>query len=121
MNGSSDSDPFDNLALTDEQLKERRAVVSRKIQRRRQQFVMVPMTWCEGLVGASGKTILLAINLLYLGWKAKGPIKLPNGMLHEYGIDRFAKWRGLADLERRGLVAIGRRPRRSPLITLLRI
>ena len=81
---------------------------------------MVPMTWREGLGGATGQTILLALDLLYLGWKEGGPIELANGKLRLNGISRQSKWRGLNDLERRGLVTVERRPRRSPVVHLLR-
>jgi hypothetical protein len=111
-------DPFDKFI---QPVKEKRAVVPRRIQKRRQQFVMVPMAWREGLEGATGQTVLLALDLLYLGWKQGGPIKLANGMLRHDGISRQSKWRGLNELERRGLVAVERRPRRSPLVTLLRL
>jgi hypothetical protein len=32
------------------------------------------------------------------------------------GISRYSKWKALGDLERRGLVTVERRPRRSPLV-----
>jgi hypothetical protein len=70
--------------------------------------------------GASGQTLLLALHLLYLHWKGKGqPIKLANGMLEYDGISRFAKWRSLRELERRGLISVECRPKRSPLIRVL--
>jgi hypothetical protein len=106
-------DPFDKFI---QPVKKKRAVVPRKIQKRRRQFVMVPMTWREGLGGATGQTILLALDLLYLGWKEGGPIELANGKLRLNGISRQSKWRGLNDLERRGLVTVERRPRRSPVV-----
>jgi hypothetical protein len=110
-------DILDKFALPDLPIKERR-VVPRKIRKRRQQFVMVPMVWRERLEGATGQTILLALDLLYLGWKKGGPIKLTNGMLREDGISRQSKWRGLNELERRGLITVERRPRRSPIVRL---
>jgi hypothetical protein len=115
----SKNDPFDGLALTDEQVKARLAVVPRKIQMRRKHFIIVPMVWRERLGGAPGHTILVALDLLYLGWKGKGaPVKLANGMLRLDGISRQSKWRALNDLERRGLVSVQRRANRSPLVHL---
>jgi hypothetical protein len=99
---------------------ERRAVVPRKIQRRRRHYVMVPWTWIERLEGATGQTYRVALCLLYLSWKGEGePVKLANGMLRIDGVSRQSKWRALNDLERRGLVAVERRPRRSPIIRLV--
>jgi hypothetical protein len=92
----------------------------RKVRKRRQKFVMVPWTWIEKLVGATGHTHQVALHLLYLHCKQNGggPLKLPNGMLKYDGISRQSKWRALADLERRGLATIERRPGKSPLIRL---
>jgi hypothetical protein len=119
MNGDPDDFDIADLELTDEQA-EKLARVPRKIQKRRKRFVMVPMTWRESLEGATGQTVLLALDLLYLGWRRGGPILLANGMLRYDGISQQSKWRGLAELERRGLVTVERRPRRSPIVTLLR-
>jgi hypothetical protein len=96
-----------------------RAITPRKIRKRRQHFVMVPWMWIERLNGASGQTYRLAHVLLYLHWKGKGgPIKLPNGMLEMDGVSRYSKWRALNDLERRGLITVERRARRSPFVRL---
>jgi hypothetical protein len=112
-------DPIDGFVLTDDQVQQRLASVPRKIQKRRQHFVQVPWAWVERLVGAPGQTYRLALMLLYQHWKRKGePVKLANGMLKIDGVSRASKWRALADLERRGLVTVERRPRRSPLVHL---
>jgi hypothetical protein len=96
------------------------AVVPQKIQKRRQCFVKVPWTWVERLNGAAGQTYRVALCLLYLHWKGRGePFKLPNGMLQIDGVSRQAKWKALNDLEQRGLIAVERRRRRSPLIRML--
>ncbi len=115
-------DPFADLALTNDQVRERLATVPRKIDKRREKFIMVPMTWRERLTGATGNTILVALDLLYLAWKGgKGkPVRLANGMLRQDGVSRHSKWRALKDLERRRLITVKRRPRQSPLITLIR-
>ena len=90
-----------------------------KVAKRREHFIKVPFEWLERLDGASGKAFVLALHLLYLDWKAKGaPIKLANGMLKIDGVSRASKWRALAELERRGLISIERRSRKSPLITV---
>jgi hypothetical protein len=96
-----------------------RAVVPRKIQKRRRHFIRVPWTWMERLNGASGQTYRLALCLLYMDWKDRGqPIKLANGMLRIDGIPQPTKWRALRNLERRGLITIECRPSRSPIIRL---
>ena len=80
---------------------------------------LLPWTWAEALSGASGKTWELAAHLLYQHWEGNGaPIKLANGMLGIDGINRWSKWRALSELERRGLVVVERRRRRSPIVRL---
>jgi hypothetical protein len=86
-----------------------------KIRRKRQKFVQVPWDWVDRLEGASGKTCLLALRLLWLNWRYNsGEIRLANKSIGR--MERRTKYRALADLERRGLISIQRRPRRSPLI-----
>ena len=97
-----------------------RPVVPQKVRKRREQFIQMPMVWVERLRGATGQTWHLAAHLIHLHWKGRGqPIKLANGMLQFDGIGRSAKWRALNDLERRGLIAIERRPKRSPIVRVL--
>jgi hypothetical protein len=93
--------------------------VPAKIRKRREQFVMLPMWWYEKLANpvAHGRTCLVAWHLLHLHWKNRSkPFKLPNGTLRYDGINRFAKWRALRDLESRGLIKIECRQRQSPTI-----
>jgi hypothetical protein len=123
---TQDDDPYENLKryrLPDGMVVlERRAVVPQKIQRRRRHFILVAMAWFERLAGASGQTYRLALCLLYLDWKARGePIQLSNGLVQIYGVSRYSKWLALNDLERRGLIAIERRQRRSPIVRLLKL
>jgi hypothetical protein len=95
------------------------AFVPKKIRKRHQHFVQMPMWWVERRRGASGQTHQVALHLLYLHWRNKGPVKLPNGRLEIDGISRYAKWRALADLEKkRGLITVERRSRKSPIVRL---
>jgi hypothetical protein len=97
-----------------------RAVVPKKIRKRREHFVKVPWTWIERLAGASGQTYRVALCLLYQHWKGGGgPINLANGMLLLDGVTRYSKWKALGDLERRGLITVERRRRRSPIVRVI--
>jgi hypothetical protein len=99
-----------------------RWITPRKIEKRRKQFIIVPWWWFEKLQGAHGQTYRLAHILLYLHWKGGGAsIKLANGMLHIDGVPRTTKKRALAELERRGLIAVARRSRRTPLVSVLHV
>jgi hypothetical protein len=93
------------------------AMVPEKIRKRRKLFVKLPMAWYDGLNGATGQVYRVAWYLLYLHWKNRGgPIKLANGMLALDGISRQSKWRALNELERRKLISIERRLKKSPII-----
>lgn len=113
--------PFDlsKFALPPE-IRERRAVVPRTIQRQYGHFVKVPGAWVEKLAQARYVvTYRVALHLLYQHWKGRGrPILLANGQLKMGGVSRGTKWRGLRELERLGLISIERRPRKSPIITV---
>jgi hypothetical protein len=62
---------------------------------------------------------MLALILLYLSWKEHGDsIKLSTVGIKEFGLDKDKKSRALADLKRRGLITVERRPRKSPIIRL---
>jgi hypothetical protein len=100
-----------------------RPYVPAKIRKRREQFVQVPMWWIEKLGEpplATGATHQVACYLCHLDRKNRGkPFKLPNGMLKYDGVSRQLKWRALADLERRKLIVVERRPSRSPIIHVM--
>jgi hypothetical protein len=98
----------------------RLAVVPRKIQKRREQFVKVPWIWIDRLAKtSSANTYRVVLHLLYEHWRHNAqPFPLPNGMLEMGGITRFAKWRALAELEQLGLVSVEKRSRRSPKVTV---
>jgi hypothetical protein len=94
--------------------------VPRKIQKRRQQFVMVPCTWIERLAKTpSANVYRVALHLLHQHWKNNcQPFLLANGMLVIDGVTRFAKYRALDELEQLGLISVEKRTKRSPKITV---
>jgi hypothetical protein len=92
-----------------------------RIRKQRAGFTKFPNIWKEKLVGCRhGPTYHVALTLLYAYWRQGGrnPVNLPNGMLGVEGVGRHAKYRALNTLERRELVIIERRRRRSPLVML---
>jgi hypothetical protein len=97
------------------------AVVPREIRKRREHFAKVPGIWIEQLAKARYlATYRLALHILYRHWKGGGkPFMLSNGMAAMEGVSRWAKWRALAELERLGLIAVERRKRKSPRITVI--
>jgi hypothetical protein len=88
-------------------------------RKRREHFIRVPFNWHERLLKARYvATPLLAQHILYRHWKRKGePITLSNGAMP--GVSRFRKYRALAELEALGLIAVERRPDKSPVVQVL--
>jgi hypothetical protein len=85
--------------------------------KRARDFVQVPRRWARALEGAPSQTWQLAMLLLHLRWKEHGrPIRLSNKAFWAMPIPRRSKWRALADLEKRGLVLVERRPRKAPIV-----
>jgi hypothetical protein len=84
-------------------------------------FIKVPLIWKECLSEAAYiGTYRVALHLLYRHWKEGGrPILLSNVALATEGVSRWGKWRALRELELLGLVKIERRPRKSPVITVI--
>jgi hypothetical protein len=89
--------------------------------KRRRGFVIVSRMWRDGLQEARYiASYRIAFYLLYQHWWAKGrPTKLTNVAAAKAGVSPKAKWRALAELERLGLIAVERRPKKSPMITVL--
>ena len=98
-----------------------KAAGSRKAKWQRK-FVRVPWAWVDRLKSTNrGSTYRLALLLIYEDWRTGGrPIRLSNAMLAGDGITRKSKWRALEELEQLELVRIERRPRKSPVVTLIR-
>src|SRR5262245_59042605 len=92
-----------------------------KPRRRMECFTRVPCVWRDRLAGAGHiASYRVALHLLHEAWKTHDPtVPLSNLALAREGVSRRQKWRALVELERLGLIAIDRRPRRSPRITLL--
>ena len=80
----------------------------------------VPLAWVQKLAGAPGQTYCLALHILFLHFRERGAaITLANRTIQREGIPRQSKRRALRDLERRGLVEVDWRPKRSPIVRVL--
>jgi hypothetical protein len=107
---------LDNLRVTDEVW----AVTPKKIKTRDEHFVRLPWTWIRRLKGATGQTWMVASHILYEDWKQKKePLKLANGMLKIDGVPPRTKCRALRDLQRRGLITVEWRQKKSPIVRRL--
>lgn len=88
-------------------------------QPRKRNFAQITDAQINRMIGASGATWMVLIHLAQLNWRVGGPIKLANTALAKRGVNRKAKYRALDELERRGVIKVKRRPRKSPEITVL--
>jgi hypothetical protein len=89
--------------------------------RRKHPRVMVSLALMEAASRATrSPQAFFFVWLLYLSWKADNAttFPLPSGQLLEYGIDRQAKRRALASLEKAGLIAVERPTGKTPVVTL---
>lgn len=90
---------------------------------RPEQFLKGPVPWTWIVRGSQlpGKALIIGLCLWRLkGTTGKASITLSNSELRPFGIDRAAKSRGLAALEKARLIAVERRQNRWPVVTLLR-
>jgi hypothetical protein len=116
-------DPFDleKFRLRPEDLKAYTGKAA-AAPRARHQFTIVPRSWSDRLAAARHVgTYKFALHLLHQYWKNGGrPISLTNTFATNAGVSRRSKWRALGELERLKLIEVERRPRKSPLVTLLK-
>jgi hypothetical protein len=96
--------------------------VPTKTRDREDQYFKMPMRWLRKLSTrprANSATWCIACHLLRLNYEHHGlPFKLSNGVLKYTGIDRHVKYRVLSELEKLGLIAVDRRIRKSPIISI---
>jgi hypothetical protein len=79
----------------------------------------IPWNWLALAAKQPGRALHVGIALSFLaGLKRTGTVALSGRVLCELGLDRHAGYRGLAALEKAGLVSVVRHPGRLPVVTL---
>jgi hypothetical protein len=80
----------------------------------------IPWRWWLPASRLPGPSLRVgAVCWLLAGWERSADFELPLASWAELGLSRFSASRGLAELERAGLVRAARTPGRSPVVTLL--
>jgi hypothetical protein len=80
----------------------------------------IPMSWLTIAASLPGKALQVAVGIWYwAGIKRTREIALSISWLSNLRVDRFSGYRGLAALEKAGLVSVVRHPGRKPIVTLL--
>lgn len=79
----------------------------------------VPLAWLEIAAQLPGKSLHVGVALWFLGGLQKSRVvRLSNANGIRFGLDRNAKYRGLAWLEVAGLVTVERKLGRAPVVTI---
>ena len=119
MSGDDKLD-LEGFRLRPDMVRERPAGLPRRLKKRHEQFVQLPLSWVDTIARSSrDKAFAVLCHLLHLDWKqGGGPIKVPNGFLAMIGVGPDAKSRALRKLERLGIIEVERRDRRSPIVKI---
>jgi len=85
-------------------------------------FVQVSLKWVARVkrTTRSQRAVVVGLLLHYLSWRAGGSaFECPNAIFECHGVNRKVKRLALIELETVGLIAVKRRGRRAPIVTLL--
>jgi hypothetical protein len=80
----------------------------------------IPLTWLEAAACLPGKSLHAGLALWFAAGLARSAsVPLSNISGVRFGLDRSAKYRALAWLEKAGLITVERKLGRAPVVTLL--
>ena len=82
----------------------------------------IPLDWltrAAHLPGKSPLAVALAIRFESGRQRDSATVKVTNPLVAKFGVSRKAKYSALAALEGAGLIVLDRRPKRSPLATII--
>jgi hypothetical protein len=107
--------------VRDAEIPARKVELPTRRRRKTGQYIPpVPLAWFDRACVLPGKALAVGLVLWRLArLKKTNSVLLTNAALKRHGLVRWAKYPALQALERAGLVAVRRRPKRSPEIVLL--
>jgi hypothetical protein len=80
----------------------------------------IPIHWLASAKKASPTALSVSLYLWHLsGLTKKKTFKATNRTLPMWRLDRYAKYRGLKELEKSGLIKVKRQNKNSPEVTIL--
>lgn len=81
----------------------------------------IPGPWIVKIFNLSFIALRVALVLwrTYKMRKRQNPFKLTSKYMKPFGLSRNQKYRGLADLEKAGLIKVTRKPGQAPTVTLI--
>ena len=87
-----------------------------------EKFLMgpIPLSWLAKAAAIPGKALTIGIALWFeVGCNNNATVKASGGLFAKLSVSRNASYRGLRELENRGLVKVDRHRGRSPVVTIL--
>ena len=87
---------------------------------KKEPFAKVPLWWAaEAAKATRTPKALVWVELLHVAWKAKSlTFPFPCGKLERKGVSRETRRRALRELEAVGLIRVGWRHGKTPLVTI---
>jgi len=81
----------------------------------------IPLPWLTAAAKLSGKGPLAVALALWFeaGRRNSTEVRLTTAILNRFNVNRKAKYRALASLEKAGLVRVHQEPRKNPVVTIL--
>lgn len=80
----------------------------------------IPIHWLASARKISPTSLTVGLYLWHLsGLEKKKTFKATNRILKMWGLNRYAKYRGLKELEIAGLIKVKRQNKRNPEVTIL--
>ena len=91
--------------------------------RHRAPFVVLPLWWAaEASAATNCQKAMGWVWLVHQMCKTKNTtVTIPNRALAKFGVSRRVKSLALRQLEEAGLISVERRPRKTPVVTLLHL
>ncbi len=82
----------------------------------------VPWSWLERAMSLPGKALHVGIQVWHqMGLTRSSEVSISMSAMDRMGVDRFASSRGLAALEKAGLVSVVRHSGRKAIVTVLTV
>jgi hypothetical protein len=80
----------------------------------------IPLDWLQQAARLPGRALHLGIALWYLdGFQQTRTVQAKPSVIRDFGLDRYASYRALHQLEEVGLVSVVRKKGAAPMVTLL--
>jgi hypothetical protein len=81
----------------------------------------IPCNWLEQAACLPGKALAIGVALWFMAGMSRGSpaVHLTGQLMRQFGVGRYAKYKGLKFLEAAGLVAVERHPGCASRVTIL--